>query len=64
MAGVANDYVVEHFDFQKLASADKVAGNLDVGFARRGFSARVVVGQDESGGGGHNGEAEHLERVN
>ena len=64
MAGVANDYVVEDFDFEKLASADEVAGNLDVGFARRGFAARVVVGQDEGGGGGHNGEAEHLERVN
>ena len=26
--------------------------------------AKVVVGQDEGCGGGHNGEAEHLERVN
>jgi len=43
MAGVAEDDVVEHFYFQKLASADEVAGDLDVGFARRGFSARVVV---------------------
>ncbi len=32
MAGVANDYVVEDFDFQKLASADEVAGNFDVRF--------------------------------
>ncbi len=64
MAGVANDYVVEDFDFQELASADEVAGNFDVGLARRGFSARVVVGQDEGGGGGHDGEAEYLERVN
>ena len=36
MAGVANDYVVEDFDFQKLASADEVAGNLDVGFTGGG----------------------------
>ena len=64
MAGVTNDDVVEDFNLEKLTSADEVAGNLDVGFARRGFSARVVVGQEESGGGGHNGEAEYLERVN
>ena len=64
MAGVANDYVVEDFDFQKLASADEVAGDFDVGFARRGFAARVVVHEHQRGGGGHDGEAEHLERVN
>ena len=64
MAGVADHYVVEHFDFQKLASADEVAGNLDVGFARGRIAARVIVGQDEGGGGGHDGEAEHLQRVN
>ena len=64
MAGVADDYMVEDFDFQKLASADEVAGNFDVGLARRGFSARVVVHEHQRGGGGHDGEAEHLERVN
>ena len=64
MAGVADDYVVEHFDFQKLASADEVAGNLDVGFARGRIAARMIVREHEGGGGGHNGEAEHLERVN
>ena len=64
MAGVANDYVVEHFDFEKLASADEVAGNLDVGFARGRIAARMIVGKHKGGGGGHDGEAEHLKRVN
>ena len=52
MVGVAHDYVVEDFDFQKLASADEVAGNFDVGFTGGGFSARVVVHEHEGGGGG------------
>ncbi len=64
MAGVADDYMVEHFNFQKLASADEVTGDFDVGFTWGRVAARVVVGQDERGGGGHDGEAEHLERVN
>ncbi len=64
MAGVADHYMVEHFDFQKLASADEVAGNLDVGFARRRIPARVIVRKHKGGGVGHNGEAEHLQRVN
>jgi hypothetical protein len=35
--------MVEDFDFQKLASADEVAGNLDVGFTGGRVAARVVV---------------------
>ena len=35
--------MVEHFYFQKLASADEVAGNLDVGFARGRIAARMIV---------------------
>ena len=64
MAGVANNYVVEHFNLEELASADEVAGNFDVGFARGRVAARMIVREHEGGGGGHNGEAEHLERVN
>ncbi len=43
MAGVADDDMIQKFDFQKPPRMDEVAGDLDVGFARRGFSARVVV---------------------
>ena len=35
--------MVEHFDLQKLTGADEVAGDLDVGFARRRIAARMVV---------------------
>jgi hypothetical protein len=35
--------VIEDFDFQKLPGANEVAGNFDIGFARGGVSARVVV---------------------
>jgi len=38
MARVANDYVVEHFDLEELASADEVAGDFDVGLARGGLA--------------------------
>ena len=43
MAGVANHYMVEHFDLQKLTGADEVAGDLDVGFARGRITARMIV---------------------
>ena len=64
MAGVANHYMVKHFDFQKLPGADEVAGNLDVGFARGRIAARMIVREHEGGGGGHDCKAEHLQRVN
>ena len=51
MIGVAHNYVVEHFYFQKLASADEVAGNIDVRFTGGAFAARVVVHEDKGGGG-------------
>ncbi len=44
MAGVANHYMVEHFDLQKLTGADEVAGDLDVGFARRRIAAYSACG--------------------
>jgi hypothetical protein len=40
---VSDDYVIEDFDFQKLASANQVTRDLYIGFAWRGLSARVVV---------------------
>jgi len=38
VAGVANNYVVEHFNLEKLASADEVAGDLDVGLGGGGLA--------------------------
>ena len=39
-----HDDVVEYFDLQKLPGADQVACNLDVCFARLGFSAYADSG--------------------
>ena len=63
MVGVSDDDVIEDFDFQELASAYQVAGDLDVGFARRGVSARVVVHEDKRRGASHNGQPENADRV-
>jgi hypothetical protein len=61
--GVSDDDVIEDFDFEKLTSADEVASYFDVGFARRGFSARVVVHQDNCRGASYNGQTENADRV-
>ena len=34
MVGIANDDVVEDFDFQKLTGSDEVASDFDVGLRR------------------------------
>jgi hypothetical protein len=34
VVGVADDDVVENFDFEKLAGSDEVAGDFDVRFRR------------------------------
>jgi hypothetical protein len=59
----ADDDVIEDFDFQRLTGADEVASYFDVGFARRGFSARVVVHQDNCRGASDNGQTEYADRV-
>ncbi len=43
MAGIADDYVVEDFDFEKLAGADEVTGDFDVRFRWSGFPTRMIV---------------------
>ena len=63
MAVVADHYMVEHFDFQKLASADEVAGNFDVGFGGRGLALGVIVHEHEGGGGGDDGQPEDGQRM-
>ncbi len=63
VAGVADNDVVEDFDFEKLAGADEVAGDSDVGLGGGGFAGGVVVHEHQRGGGGHDGEAEHWQRV-
>jgi hypothetical protein len=61
---VSDDHVIENFDFQKLTGADEVASYFDVGFARRGFSARVVMHQDNCRGASDDGQSEYADRVN
>ena len=41
MVRIANDDMVEYFDFKELARADKVTGHFDVGFGRRRVAARM-----------------------
>ena len=62
MARIAQNNVVEHFNFEKLPGAYQVACHLNVSFGRRGFPAWVVVGEHNGVGGGHNGQPEHFSR--
>ena len=43
MVRTPDDYVVENFDFEKLASSNEVAGDLDVRFRRTRITAGMVV---------------------
>ena len=63
MGGVSDDDMIEDFDLQELASTDQVASDLDVGFARRGVSARVVVHEDKRRGASHHGQTENADRM-
>src|SRR5205809_5602397 len=42
MIRVAHNDVIQHFDLEKLARADEVAGHFDVGFRRLRLTGRVV----------------------
>ena len=42
----ADDDVVKHLDFQKLAGADQIARHLDVRLARRRVAAGMIVNED------------------
>jgi len=55
MARIANDDVVENFDFQKLTRSNEVTGDFDVGFGRGCFTARMIVRDDDGGGTRHDG---------
>jgi len=57
---VADNDVVEDFDFEELSGAYQVACNLYVGFRWRRFPAWVVVREDNGGGIGHNGQPEYF----
>jgi len=43
MLGISNYNVVENFDLEKLPGSDEVAGDFDVRFRRRRFTARMIV---------------------
>lgn len=58
--GVADDDVVEDFDFEELAGADEFAGETDVAFGGHGVAAGVIVGEDDGRSIGDDGGAEDL----
>lgn len=43
MVRLAKDYVVENFDFQKLASSDEVTCDLNISLRRSRVPARMIV---------------------
>jgi len=49
-----DDDVIQHFDLEQLTGPDEVASHFDIGVARLGFAARVVVPKNDCGGTGRN----------
>ena len=43
MAGMADDDMICNFNLHQLAGPDQIAGDFDIGFARRRVPARVIV---------------------
>ena len=50
---VANDDVIENFDFEKLARSNEVTGDLDVGLGWSRLTARMIVRDDDCSGTRH-----------
>ena len=63
MERIAQNNMVEHFDFKKLSSAHQVACHLYVSFGWRGFPARVIVREHNGIGGSHNGQPKYFAGV-
>lgn len=61
---VADDDVVEHRHAHQFARLFQTAGDLPVFPARRRVAGRMVVDQDDGGGGVANRRAENLPRMN
>src|SRR5438093_1416825 len=60
MIRVAHDDVVQHFDLEKLARADEVAGHFDVGFRWGRVAGRVIMHEHHRGSVADDRRAEHL----
>ena len=45
MVGIADDDMVEDFDFKKLAGSDEIAGNFDVRFRWSGIGEGDDIGE-------------------
>lgn len=60
MIWIPDDNVIEDFDLEKLTGSDEIAGDFDVGFGRRGFAARMIVGDDDGGCARHDCQAKHF----
>jgi len=57
---VADDHMVEHFDFEELTHPDEVSGHFDVCFGWLWFTTGVIVHEYDGCGCGDYGGAEHL----
>lgn len=60
---LADDDVIEKIDADNFGGFAELAGDLNVGRARRGIAARVIVHADQGGGAFANGVSENLARM-
>src|SRR5688572_4768382 len=59
----SDDYVIEHFQFEQLATTDEIARHFDVCFAGGRLATRVVVHNHYGRRCRHDGDAEHFPRM-
>src|SRR5882762_9193564 len=60
VAGMADDNVVENFDFQKLTRSDEIAGDLDIRLGWSRITARMIVANDDCGCTCHDCQSENF----
>ena len=63
MVRIAQNNMVEHFNFEKLSGAYQVARHFNVGFGRPWLPAWVIMREHNGVGGGHNGQPENFAGV-
>lgn len=63
MIGIANDDVVENFDFEKLTGSNEVLGDFDVRFRWGWITTRVRMRDNDCGSTCHYCQSENSPRM-
>ena len=58
MIAISNDNMVNHINFKQLTASNEIACDFNVRFGWSGFTARMLVHDNNGGCAGHNCQTE------